>query len=249
MSYRTGVTAFALAALTLAPALAGAQATAPAKTPSAQKVDDSTLDSRIEKRLKADASLKADDIDVSVDNGVVTLTGTVHSRAQKDHAAQLAKVTGVTRVENKLEVETTGTSGVGAKADKTMDKAGDKADKAMDKASAKTDKAKDKAADKADKAKDKSDSKADKAADKSKDALSETGEAITDAWITTKVKTDFVGEDLLKGSDINVDTNNHVVTLKGTVASAAGRARAMEIAKATKGVNRVVDNLTIAPKK
>ena len=76
-----------------------------------------------------------------------------------------------------------------------------------------------------------------------------TGEVITDAWITTEINTKFVNEDTLKGSDINVDTDNHIVTLKGTVASAAGKARAEEIAKKTKGVNRVVNTLTIGPKK
>ena len=91
--------------------------------------------------------------------------------------------------------------------------------------------------------------RAEKVGDKSKDAASETGEAITDAWITTKLKADFVDEDTLKGSDINVDTNNHVVTLKGTVASAAGKARAAAIAKSTKGVKSVVNTLTIGPKK
>jgi len=45
-----------------------------------------------------------------------------------------------------------------------------------------------------------------------------------------------------------VDTNDHVVTLKGTVASEAGRARAKEIAKTTKGVDRVVDQLVISAK-
>jgi osmotically-inducible protein OsmY len=40
-----------------------------------------------------------------------------------------------------------------------------------------------------------------------------------------------------------------VVTLKGTVASAAGKARAEEIAKTTKGVKRVNNTLTIGPKK
>ena len=75
-----------------------------------------------------------------------------------------------------------------------------------------------------------------------------TGEVITDAWITTKIKADFVNEDTLKGSDINVDTNNHVVTLKGTVTSAAGKSRAAAIAKTTKGVHSVVNLLTIAPK-
>jgi osmotically-inducible protein OsmY len=71
---------------------------------------------------------------------------------------------------------------------------------------------------------------------------------ITDVWITTKLKADFVGEEALKGSNINVDTNNYTVTLKGTVTSAAGKTRAAEIAKTTKGVRSVVNLLTIAPK-
>lgn len=88
-----------------------------------------------------------------------------------------------------------------------------------------------------------------KAEEKTKDAVSATGEVIDDAWITTKIKADYVNEDALKGSDINVDTNNHVVTLKGTVASLAGKTRAQEIAKTTKGVNRVINELTVGPKK
>ena len=218
MSYRTGIAALAIAALTLAPSVARAQA--PSATKSAQKVDDSTLDKRIETRLKADAMLKHDKIDVDVKDTVVTLTGTVHSHGQSQRAERLAKIAGVSRVDNKLEVETAATTGAGEKTGKTMDKAAAKSEKAMD-----------------------------KAADKTKSGASEAGEAITDAWITTKIKTDFVGEDALKGSDINVDTNNHIVTLKGTVATPAGRTRAMEIARTTKGVTRVVDNLTISPKK
>jgi osmotically-inducible protein OsmY len=91
--------------------------------------------------------------------------------------------------------------------------------------------------------------KSDKATDKAEAKSESAGEAITDAWITTKIKADFVNESALKGSDINVDTNNHVVTLKGTVASLAGKTRAGEIAKTTKGVTRVVNELTIAQKK
>jgi hyperosmotically inducible protein len=71
---------------------------------------------------------------------------------------------------------------------------------------------------------------------------------ITDGWITTRVKSKFIDEDLLKGSDINVDTTNKVVTLKGTVKSAAARARAVELAKETDGVTRVIDQLTIGTK-
>lgn len=89
---------------------------------------------------------------------------------------------------------------------------------------------------------------AEKLGEKTEEALSKTGEVITDGWITTRVHQRFVGEDLLKGSDITVDTNDHVVTLKGTVMSAAGRAKAVEIARNTEGVHQVVDQLTIGPK-
>ena len=90
---------------------------------------------------------------------------------------------------------------------------------------------------------------AEKVVDKTKEGLSKTGEVITDSWITTRVKSKFVGEDVLKGSDISVETTDHVVTLKGTVTSAAGRARAVEQAKEVDGVHRVVNRVTIGPKK
>jgi hyperosmotically inducible protein len=80
---------------------------------------------------------------------------------------------------------------------------------------------------------------------KTKEVVSTTGEAITDGWITTKVKAKFVDETLLKGSDINVDTNDHVVTLKGRVTSAAGKTRAAAIARGTEGVTRVVNQLVV----
>jgi osmotically-inducible protein OsmY len=40
-----------------------------------------------------------------------------------------------------------------------------------------------------------------------------------------------------------------VVTLKGTVMSAAGRARAVEQAREVEGVHRVIDQLVIGPKR
>ena len=88
-----------------------------------------------------------------------------------------------------------------------------------------------------------------KAGHETKEGLSKTGEVITDGWITTHVKAKFVGEDLLKGSDIDVDTKDNVVTLKGTVPSAAARARAVHEAKEVEGVHSVVNHLTIGPKK
>jgi hyperosmotically inducible protein len=84
-----------------------------------------------------------------------------------------------------------------------------------------------------------------KGGDKGKAGGIESGDAVTDSWISMKIKTDFGNENTLKGSDINVETKGKVVTLKGTVASEAGKTRAEQIAKQTQGVTKVIDNLTI----
>jgi hyperosmotically inducible protein len=83
---------------------------------------------------------------------------------------------------------------------------------------------------------------------KTKDGVSKTGEIMTDGWITSRVSARFVNEDMLKDSNINVDTNDHIVTLNGTVLTSAGRARAVVVARQTEGVRRVVNNLTVASK-
>jgi hyperosmotically inducible periplasmic protein len=223
MSLRTWIAALALGALTVAPA-------ASAQTSTAAKTDDSAIKSRVEARLNSADSLKDDHINVSVDHGIVTLKGDVSSEANRTRAAELAKIPGVTSVENKLEVEGH-EKGI---ASKTKDATAKSAEKTKDATTKGAEKTKEAAA---------------KAGEKTKDAVATTGEVINDAWITSKISTDFVNEDTLKGSDINVDTKDHVVTLKGTVASAAGKARAEEIAKTTKGVKRVVNTLTIGPKK
>lgn len=83
---------------------------------------------------------------------------------------------------------------------------------------------------------------------KTVDGVSKTGEVMTDAWVTTRVNERFVGVDLLKDSNINVDTSDHVVTLKGTVLTRAGRNKAKSVALGTEGVHRVINQLTLGPK-
>ena len=78
------------------------------------------------------------------------------------------------------------------------------------------------------------------------DAAKKTGNAITDSWITMKVHSQFIPEDALEGSDIDVDTSAGVVVLKGTVPTEAAKTRAVAIAKATDGVKSVTDQLRIA---
>jgi hyperosmotically inducible protein len=69
----------------------------------------------------------------------------------------------------------------------------------------------------------------------------------SDPGVTTSVKTQLMADELVKARNINVDTRDHVVTLTGTVQNAAEEAKALQIARSTKGVTDVVDNIVIAP--
>jgi len=69
--------------------------------------------------------------------------------------------------------------------------------------------------------------------------------AQTDATLTASVKTKLAADETVKASAVNVSTNEHVVTLSGTVASKAAKDRAIEIAKSTTGVTSVVDKITV----
>jgi hyperosmotically inducible periplasmic protein len=189
---------------------------------------DAGITTSVKSRLIGDDTVKAYQINVDTQNHVVTLTGEVRTPQEQARAVQLARETkGVNDVVNNMTVGTaTPTSGY-----ETEPSATERAKEATSDAYDKTKQG------------------AENLGDKTKETLSKTGEVITDAWITTKVKSQFVGEDALKGSDINVDTNDHVVTLRGTVMSSAGRAKAMEIARTTEGVRDVVDRLMMSAKR
>lgn len=72
-----------------------------------------------------------------------------------------------------------------------------------------------------------------------KDAVKDTGKAVADAWVTTKVKSNFFYSNNVSGSDIDVSTSAGIVTLKGKVASGAERALAVELAENVRGVRSV----------
>jgi osmotically-inducible protein OsmY len=77
-------------------------------------------------------------------------------------------------------------------------------------------------------------------------AADRAGAGSQDAWITTKVESELATEgfDPLR---VHVDTHDKVVTLSGTVESAAERAKAVTLARAVKDVASVTDHLFIAP--
>ena len=70
--------------------------------------------------------------------------------------------------------------------------------------------------------------------------------SIEDAWITTKVQSKYFLDSQIKGSAIDVTTNNGVVTLQGNVASPEQKQSAEQIAMETDGVRRVDNQLKIA---
>ena len=83
------------------------------------------------------------------------------------------------------------------------------------------------------------------AADKVAQVATATGEAVSDGWITTKLKAKFADEVVLNGSDITVDTKDHAVTLSGSVLSPQAKTRAVEIANGTEGVRLVVNHIVV----
>ena len=96
---------------------------------------------------------------------------------------------------------------------------------------------------------DKAEDKMDKAGDKTASAAKKTGRNIDDGWIKSKIYAQYMADwnTVLDDSDIDIDVKNNVVTLNGTVKSAAAKAKAVSIAKATDGVKSVKDNLRLWP--
>lgn len=66
---------------------------------------DTKLEKKIDSRLQHDQKLKARNLDASVSEGVVTLTGTVRNQSEKDHAEHLAHTKGVSNVDNQIQIE------------------------------------------------------------------------------------------------------------------------------------------------
>jgi hypothetical protein len=87
---------------------------------------------------------------------------------------------------------------------------------------------------------------ADSAGKRIEKVANDTGASSEDAWITTKVKSELTtqGFDPLH---VHVDTAGKVVTLSGSVETAADTRRAVDLAKAVKGVVGVQDHLFVKP--
>lgn len=182
---------------------------------------DAGITTAVKSKMAADNTVKASEINVDTHNRVVTLNGTVGSQAERERAVTIARDTkGVTNVVDDIVVGPVPAATAGGYGQKAEDKAREAAAKTEEyghDAKVKTERAADKA-----------------------------GELITDAAITSEVKTKFLAEPGVSGLSINVDTNNGVVTLKGTVKTKAEANKAVMIARNSKGVKRVVNKMKVA---
>ena len=70
---------------------------------------------------------------------------------------------------------------------------------------------------------------------------------LSDPALTGAINTALLGDGLVRGLKIDVDTRDAVVTLTGDVRSQAERDRALQIARDTPGVKNVQDRLRVTP--
>ena len=190
-----------------------AGANAPTVTAPAQP--DAWVTAKIQAKYFVDDEVKARNIDVTTQNGVVTLHGSVGSEAERRQAVAIARNTdGVREVTDQLRVD----AGISAE-----DRAPVAAEPGRTPATG---------------------SAAERTPAKRSDR-----ELITvdqpDPWITMKIQSKYFLDADVKGRQIDVDTNNGVVTLKGTVDSAQQKQEAEQIARETEGVKRVVNQLVV----
>ena len=73
------------------------------------------------------------------------------------------------------------------------------------------------------------------------------GSKLDDTMITSKVKTALMGDKDVKSGQINVETKGGIVSLAGFVSGDKVKNRALEVAKAEKGVKSVVDAMVVKP--
>lgn len=73
------------------------------------------------------------------------------------------------------------------------------------------------------------------------------GTGLNDGWIWVKARWELAAADDLRDSTINVDVEKGVVTLTGTVANAAQKAKAEQAVKSLDGVTAVKNMLKVSP--
>ena len=193
-----------------------------ARTAAARASDqlaDSWLTTKIQAQYFADDDVKARHINVSTRDGAVVLTGSVDDRRAREQAVQIARNTdGVREVEDRLTIDREAVAAVGEAEGSEAVASAPSTDPGA-----------------------------------TSGAIPTTGTAsamppvvaIDDEAVTTRIQAKYFLDNAIKARDIEIATQNGVVTVRGEVASEAERAQALLLARTTEGVQRVEDSLTV----
>jgi osmotically-inducible protein OsmY len=212
--------------------------------------DSSTADGKLEERVETRfKDNKLGGLDVDVNNGVVTLSGEVATTAEKARAERVAKAAGAKSVENRVVIDADKTAArIEQRADDKKEAIDERAERQKEAVDRQAEAAKNRVEQGAVVAKDRTVRDTDNTVAGTRDVRARDGSNnnVVDPWVTTKVKTKILADDLLDKTEINVDTDRDgVVTLKGYVPTAAAETRALELARTTEGVRKVVDRLDV----
>ena len=184
---------------------------------------DAWLTAKVQAKYFVDDEVKGRNIDVDTRNGVVTLNGTVASEAERRQAIAIARNTdGVRDVTDNLRVDATM-----ADRDRTGAARSEGGRTADDRTAA-----------------DRERGRVDPARPGVQADPGGTMER-PDGWVTMKIQSKYFLDADVKGHQIDVDTKNGVVTLKGRVDNAQQKQEAEQIARETEGVKRVNNQLTV----
>jgi hyperosmotically inducible protein len=77
------------------------------------------------------------------------------------------------------------------------------------------------------------------------EGASRAGQALDEGRLTAKIRAKMQLDDTIDVSDVNVDTDGTVVTLRGEAATRQQHQRILQLARETAGVTAVVDQLTV----
>lgn len=204
---------------------------------------DAWVVTKVNSKLAMSSNLSALDINVDVDDGVVTLRGTVDNRAQEEEALRLARETvGANEVRSALVINPNATDRQRDRNEMTprerreerqerrenrqerMERAGERdhmRDRSMDR--------------------DDHDRKQGR-----RNRTTDTDMERPDSWLLTKVKSQMLVSSDVGGLDINVDVDDGVVTLRGDVETQAEANEAVRIARSIEGVKRVKSHLVVS---
>jgi hyperosmotically inducible protein len=181
-----------------------------------EKLEDVWLATKIHAKFVGDRDIKARDIKVSANDGVVTLKGHVLNESEHQLALTLAKNTdGVRQVVDNLDVQVAPPPPPHTVNDAIPGAAATTGTSAPPST----------------------------AAPSSTSAPVTTSD---DARITMSIQSKYFMDDRIKGRHIVVTTDAGVVTLTGEIADDTERAEALLLARTTEGVKRVEDNLKVS---